>query len=467
MKKLVALLLALVMVFALAACKTDLQDTTTTAPKTEETTAPAAETPAETPAEASDASDSSSKDVVKIRFAAKEDPAGSNAEAAYFIEKVNEFNAADNGIEVEMIFIASEADYLNRLATDVAAGDCPNIFVEYGGSRVLDYLQAGMLLDMTEYYEEDPDWYNSVYPTMWTPCVFDSYGYDGIYGIPFACYQVVLVYNQKYLDQCGLEVPTTWDELMHCCEVLQENGIQPFKIGEGDNYRFGHLFSNLAITKYGPEVAEQIGSREIGYDSEEAKSIYQMIIDAYSKGYLGENVLSASGSEERAFMGAGDMCFTYDLTTRIYWMDGSDEMNAGNLHVTPFPAVNEEYAGWCQGGASQAMYISTQNATDEQIEASITFLKYITGSEFMGGLMEATNSPYAISAPVTNTDRCYIYDEIDSVIEEIVGTVPELQNFDSEASGVTIVRNALSTIVQGATADDVAKAIIDGYEDIE
>lgn len=465
MKKTIALLLALVMLLALTACKTDLADSTTT-DKPAETATTAPETTTDSDSTSEDTS-SGSKDVVKIRFAAKEDPAGSNAEAAYFIEKVNEFNAADNGIEVEMIFIASEADYLNRLATDVASGDCPNIFVEYGGSRVLDYLKAGMLLDFTEYYEADPDWYNSVYPTMWTPCVFDSYGFDGIYGIPFAAYEVVLVYNQKYLDQCGLEVPTTWDELMHSCEVLKENGIQPFKVGEGDNYRFGHLFSNLAITKYGPEIAEKIGSREIGYDSDEAKAIYELMIDAYSKGYLGENVLAGTGSEERAFMGAGDMAFTYDLTTRIYWMDGTDEMNAGNLHVTTFPAVSEEYKGWCQGGASQAMYISTQNASQEQIDASMTFLKYITGSEFMAGLVNATNSPYAIAAESTNKDRCYIYDEIDEVITQIVGTVPELQNFDSEASGVTIVRNALSTIVQGATADDIAKTITDGYADIE
>lgn len=460
MKKLIALVLALLLLFTLTACKTDLSDATTT---------PESSTKTESQESASTAepTETSTKDVVKISFAAREDPQGADAESAYFLEKIQEFNEADNGIEVEMIFISNEADLLNRLATDVASGDCPNVFVEYGGSRVLDYLEADMLLDMTEYYEADPDWYNSVYPSMWSPCVFDAYGYDGIYGIPFAAYEIVLVYNQKYLDQCGLEVPTTWDELMHCCEVLKDNGIQPFKVGEGDNYRFGHLFSNLAITKYGPEVAEKIGSREIGYDSDEAKAIYNMIIDAYDKGYFGDAILASNASEERAFMGAGDMAFTWDLATRLYWLENTEEMNSGNLHITTFPAVNEEYKGWCQGGASQAFYISKQNATQEEIDASVTFLKYITGSDFMGGLVNATNMPYAIAAAATNTERCYIYDEIDALIPQIVGTISELQNFDSEASGVTIVRNALSTIVQGATAEDIATTIVDGYADIE
>ena len=47
------------------------------------------------------------------------------------------------------------------------------------------------------------------------------------------------------------------------------------------------------------------------------------------------------------------------------------------------------------------------------------------------------------------------------------GLVVELQNFDSEASGLTIVRNALQSIVQGATPDEIAATILDGYADIE
>lgn len=402
---------------------------------------------------------------IKITLQAREDPNGSNAQSQYFIDKINEFNAADNGIEVEMVFISTEADYLSRLATDVASGDCANVFMEYGGSRVLDYLQAGLLLDLTPYYEEDPEWYNSVYEAMWTPCVFE--GYDGIYGCPHASYEVVLMYNKAYLDQCGLEVPTTWEELMNCCAVLKENGIQPFLVGENDNYRFGHLFSNLAITSYGKETAEKIGAREIGYDSEECKAIYQMIIDAYNAGYFGDAVLSYGASEERAYIGAGECAFTWDLTSRLYWMDGSDEMNAGNLHITHFPAVNEEYYKWCQGGASQAFYVSTQNASEEEIAASVELLKYITGKEFIGGLMDATNSTFAIRGESTNTERCYIYDEIDELVGDTAGVVTELQNFDSEAAAITIVRNALSTIVQGASADDIATQIVNEFEDLE
>lgn len=80
--------------------------------------------------------------------------------------------------------------------------------------------------------------------------------------------------------------------------------------------------------------------------------------------------------------------------------------------------------------------------------------------------MAVTNSTYAITVE-PSSDRLYIYNEVDEVMANTNGLVVELQNFDSEASGLTIVRNALQSIVQGATPDEIAATILDGYADIE
>lgn len=403
---------------------------------------------------------------VNISFSGRFDPAGAEPESAYFLKKIEEFNQLDNGINVSIVWNSVESDYLNRLATDIASNACPNVFMEYGGSRVLDYLEAGILYNLQDEYDKDPDWFNSIYPNMLSPVVFTNYGYEGIYGTPFGAYEVCLVYNEAHLNACGLEAPKTWADVMEASKILKENGYQPFMVGERDTYRFGHLFSNLAITAYGEE-AIKIGTRETGYDSDEAKEIYALMIDAYNQGYLGENILSFGASEERAYMGEGKSTFMWDLTSRIYWLDGTAQEQAKNLHIVNFPAVNEEYIGWSQGGASQAFYISTQNASEEQIAASVEFLKYITGGEFLSGLAAETNSTYAIAFPSESTgERSYLYSEVDAVMADTNGIVIELQNYDTEAGALNIVRNALQTIVQGATVDDISNTIVDGFEDL-
>ena len=73
----------------------------------------------------------------------------------YFQEKIKEFNELDNGINVEITNIATEADYLDRLAADLAGNDAPNVFLEYGGSRVIDYMDSDALVNLQPYLEAD------------------------------------------------------------------------------------------------------------------------------------------------------------------------------------------------------------------------------------------------------------------------------------------------------------------------
>lgn len=396
---------------------------------------------------------------VTISFYGRFDPQGSDVESKYFIEKVKEFNDAQNGVKVEMVFLPQEQDYLNRLSTDMASGNFPSIFMEYGGSRILDYMDANLLLDLTKYFDKDPDWYNSVGKSYWKTVTID--GYEGTYGIPFGAYLICLVYNEKYLNDYGLAVPTTWKEVMEASAVLKKNGIQPFMVGEKDTYRFGHLFSNLAITKYGEE-AIKIGTREIPYNSPQAREIYQLMIDAFKAGYFGDNVLSVNSSEERAYMGAGKSAFMWDLTSRIYWLENTQELNAGNLKITHFPAVNPEFQSWAQGGASQNWYVTNKGSAAE-VEASVSFLKYITSKEFISGLAAKTNSTYAINTD--STSDIYIYQEVAEVMANTDMTIQELQNYDTAPGAINIVRDALQEIALGASAEEVGQMITKGYSE--
>ena len=398
---------------------------------------------------------------VTISFYGRFDPQGSDVESKYFLEKVKEFNNEANGINVEMVFLPQEQDYLNRLSTDMASGNFPSVFMEYGGSRIIDYMDANLLLDLSKSFKEDPNWYNSVGETYWQTVKID--GYDGIYGVPFGAYIICLVYNQKYLNDYNLAVPTTWKELMDASAVLMKNGIQPFIVGENHNYRFGHLFSNLAITKYGEE-AIKIGKREIAYDSKEAIEIYQMMIDAYEAGYFGKNILSVNSSEERAFHGEGRSAFMWDLTSRIYWLEDTKELNAGNLKITHFPAVNSKFNTWAQGGASQAWYV-TNKGSDAEVDASVTFLKYITSQEFISGLAAKTNATYAINTD--SSSDIYIYQDVADVMANTKMAIQELQNFDLNPGAVNIVRDALQEIALGATAVEIGKMITDGFASLE
>lgn len=400
-------------------------------------------------------------DDVTIRIASRYTDGSENAVDQYFISKVEEFNAMDNGITVEMTNISTEADYKDRLSTDFASGDAPNIFLEYGGANLVDYIDAGYLLDLTPYLEADEEWASGFKENGWSTCKFEDYGYEGTYGVPSETYQIMLFYNKTILEENGIEVPTTWDELMDACAKLKEAGIQPFEVGEKDNFRFGHLHTILSLKMYGADIAQQLASREVAYDSEEMLTTYEMIKEMIDNGYLGTNLLSTDKSQEDTYFEEGQAAFKYDGS----WYPGQIEESGSELYtnqeigVVRFPAINEEYADVDMGGTTDAWYVSTLNATDEQIQASVVFLKYLSSVDYIEGLIAANPNTYAYNVEV-NTDN-YLLNDVLEIMDSTGEVRGDLQNYDTQSMALNTVRTALQKLAMGSTPEEVGTEIVD------
>lgn len=404
---------------------------------------------------------------VTIRVATRNGGGSEDAVSSYYESKVQEFNEMDNGITVEMINISTEADYNDKLSTDFASGDAPNVFLEYGGSRVLDYLEAGYLLDLQPYLEADPEWYAGFQETGWATCKFEDYGYEGTYGVPSETYQILLYYNEEILENNGIEVPTTFDELMDACAKLVEAGVTPFQVGEKDAYRFGHLHTVLSLKTYGADVAAKLGSREWTYDGEEMNAIYTMMKEMVDKGYMGENLLSTDkGMEDTAFE-EGNVAFKYDGS----WYPGQIQNSGSALYteqkvgVARFPYINEEYALTDMGGPTDAYYVSTLNASEEEIQASVIFLKYLASVDYIEGLIAVNPNTYAYNVEVT-TDN-YLLGEVISIMAETQDVRSDLQNYDTQSMAMNTVRASLQGLAMGNSVEEVGAEIVDTLSQYE
>ncbi len=379
----------------------------------------------------------------------------------YYNEKIDEFNNMDNGITVEITNINTEADYLDKLSTDFASGETPNVFMEYGGARCLDYIEADALVNLQPYLEADQEWYGNFMESCWEPAHFEEYGYEGLYCIPYTNYQIVLYYNKDILADNGLEVPTTWDELMDACATLKENGVQPFIVGEKDNYRFGHLHTVLSLKTYGGEIGKQLGSREVTYDGEEMKTIYTMIKEMVDKGYLGDNLLSTDAQQEGSYFQQGKAAFQYNGSWGASGIQNSDcELyKEQKIGVTRFPAVTEEYAKVDMGGGNDSYFVSKLNKSDDEIAASLVLLKYISSKDFCAGLMEVNPNTMAIKTDFVSDN--YLLNDIQDIMADTEETRSDLQNYDSQAHMINTVRSALQGLAMGNSVDQVGEEIID------
>lgn len=379
-----------------------------------------------------------------------------------YMEMVNSFMEKYPGITIETINIPTESEWLNSesvLMSDPAS--MPNIIVEYGGSRVAGYVEQNLIVNMDPYYEQYPEWkerFNSMGESL---VDYSSYGYEGTYGVPYTAYEVMLFYNEDILNENGIDPASlqSWDDLMAACETLKANGVQPFEMGEKDDYRFGHLHSALNYKTYGCDMAEKLGSREVSYDGEEQKAVYQMIIDAADKGYLGTNLLGNDDGQERSLFNTGGTAFLFMGT----WFCAEDHtglelFDNEKIHALRMPYVNEEYKYHDMGGGNEAYYV-VDTGDAEEVAASVLFLKYMTSEEMVN--MFAEGYPCPMSVEVTTDAGNYLSQEANAIIAETTDVRGDIENYDTATHMINTVRQALQGIAMGSGADDVGSTIVD------
>ncbi len=201
MKKILALLMALVMVFALCACGQ------TAAPAEE---APAAEAPAaEAPAAEAAAADEITLDVIICQYGNNTQDwfLGSGMNGTNFVDK---FESENPGVKLNLE-VVSWNDVYTVVDTRIASGQAPDIL---NIDVFANYANDGLLMPVSEYCPDElfADFF---------PSFIDQSVIDGVcWAVPDLASARALYYNVDMFDEMGIDVPTTWAELEDASQTI-------------------------------------------------------------------------------------------------------------------------------------------------------------------------------------------------------------------------------------------------------
>lgn len=266
MKKFLALLLSMTMIFSLAGCGK------------KEDAAVKSEDPIETQQPAPE-------EVVELEF--WHAMADSNGEALQAL--VDKFNEEHPGIKINAYFQGHYKDLFEKLSGAAQAGTLPTISMIYANR-----LTAYVMNDLVE--ELDPYIFDSeigIDKAVWNDIpagLRDNGMWDGKhYSLPFNKGSSLMYYNVDALADAGIEVPKTWDDLRAAGEALSKDGKKAivFNKSVGVDFSFwveqagGHVYDDSTDT--------------ILINTPETKKAYEFIVGlvndglahvAYEDGYI-------------------------------------------------------------------------------------------------------------------------------------------------------------------------------------
>lgn len=198
MKKILALLMALVMVFALCACG--------------QSAAPAEEAPAAAEAPAAEeaaAADEITLDVIICQYGNNTQDwfLGTGMNGTNFVEK---FESENPGVKLNLE-VVSWNDVYTVVDTRIASGQAPDIL---NIDVFANYANDGLLMPVSEYCPDElfADFF---------PSFIDQSVIDGVcWAVPDLASARALYYNVDMFEEMGIAVPTTWAELEDASQTI-------------------------------------------------------------------------------------------------------------------------------------------------------------------------------------------------------------------------------------------------------
>jgi multiple sugar transport system substrate-binding protein len=139
----------------------------------------------------------------------------------WLLEQTDRFGTEHPGVTFSDAYVPFP-NYHQKMYTDMAAGQAPDIVVPYD-PQIRQWARQGLLEPLDEYLEaEGVDVEELIKPQQLA--VVDGH----IYGLLWYTNPRVLVYNQKMLSDAGLEPPANVDELNAAIERLRDESNQQF-----------------------------------------------------------------------------------------------------------------------------------------------------------------------------------------------------------------------------------------------
>jgi raffinose/stachyose/melibiose transport system substrate-binding protein len=403
--------------------------------------------------------DSSGADKVKITFMSRD--SGDTPMAKVYEDQIAGFMEENPDIEVQNDSVYEEDAYNNKLKVAISTGETPSIFYYPGIASLKEWAQSGVILDLTDALEEDPEWRDSFLDGALDTYRLDDYGVKGIYALPNELNVDAIFYNKALFKQAGItKTPETMDELYDAIDKLNAAGITPFGVGGKSTWVMGHIFNNILAKRIGGEGIRALGIGKKSWTDSDVLECLQITKDlkdkkhAFMEGFEGIDV----NTQMSQFL-SGKVAMISHSSPIIPEMFATDSKILDDISFFPFPYFTdkEEYkdtrvvytSGWMLSGTM----------SEEEEEAALKLVKYMTTPEAIQERMDKAMrvAPYKnITAP---EDALQIFKDMVAYTDTITNSIGEYFDYDTCPTLIDVSRNGILNMMLGTSAEDTAAAI--------
>lgn len=350
---------------------------------------------------------------------------------AFWEDMVAKYESSHPGVTVEITVVQNE-DLDGKLQTALNSPDAPDIFLQRGGGKLHDMVDAGLLLDITDSITDEQR-------DKLGDAAFAAMTYqDKIWAMPDVVQPGGLFYSQDLFDQAGItKNPETLDEFFDVVKQLKDAGITPIALGGKDAWPAAHWYYWFALRECSPEtITDTIAAKSFEAEcwTKAGQDLADLAaLEPFNDGFLTTPAQQGAGSSAglianhgaaMELMGAWDPGVIASLTP--------DEKPLPDLSWFPFPSVpdGEGAPGAVMGGMGG--YSCSANAPKKECteflaaittaDTQVEYYKAFQVPPLNKDAKSAVTEPFNIAIMDALSDATYVSDWLDTLLGQNVGT---------------------------------------------
>lgn len=284
---------------------------------------------------------------------------------------IDNFQTANPDITVKMTHFPY-ADYRTKVAAAIPAGEGPDVVQLFYG-WLNDYVAADLIqplpADVFPASKIDEDFF---------PMVQAMKDGDAYWALPTAVRSLALFYNERLLEEAGVEPPTTLDEMIAAAKAMTKRdgagNLTQVGMTAGMTAQDHHWWREGLVRQFGGEPYVD-DYQTVNYNTEAGLEA----LNFYSSLFMGDDAVTSIGfmDEPQAAFKAGRAGLHIDGSFRIGSLAETRGLKWG---VTEIPATAD---GTQSNYASYWVNAITTKAEGEKYDAAVKFMEYITSDEAM------------------------------------------------------------------------------------
>lgn len=338
--------------------------------------------------------------------------------------------------EVSINVVAMKTQDMNTtLKMALTSGTGPDVFYFDAGPGYMGVLaDAGLLLELDSYAEKY-DWNNKL--AGWSLNAGSRNG--KLYGLASEYEMLCVWYNKAIFADLGVEVPTTYDELVEICKKAKEAGIVGMGLDDLEKWPGYHYESLFYGAFGGPDMVKGALDQSIegGFNQPEFAAGLNALASLVAEGYTSEfpNGIGHDDALRDFYTGGAAMYMTGTWQTDSMYENMGDDVG-----IFIFPAVSADILTTPPVGVGSAMQVSANTANPD---AAVDFVNFIFDAE--KGAKTWMSYSYITPADVDTTGM-----EFNPLFTEVVETadVTDVYNYNIDVLMPARVNDATGNFMQ-------------------